>query len=434
MYWLEYKLNKDLQEVSVVYENRYLSYLSQFKEVKLTVNREKGIRNAVRCFFYNLSFYVGIGSVEVVVTLDKKSYSKPLIYNGRKINRKVSYEYSRAFFSWLHSEKLAHFEIGLVGDWVMSNGTWIPSTTKQSKVVVGDELYLAAREVIISKTDMFVVPSVIEVRNKDGVTVTKNLDKPRQDLVKMLNTYNEKSRNFQLVSNGMEFDIQLKKVYNHSSFDKGGRSYVVGKGVELMKKLARQELKINGESVVEIDFKSLHPRLVAEIVGVQLPDYFDPYGIEMNGYDRDCLRAICKLLVLCIFNASSEASAIAAVRRELSSMYEDETKTIKTTDMWKQNGWVPEIIELKQISKLLKEHNSYAVPYMFTGYGMDLQNLDSRIMDCVVEHFTMKDEFVLPIHDSVVIKESLREEAIRIMQVAYKQVMGSNMNCKLEVK
>lgn len=434
MYWLDYKLNSRLQEVSSVYEIRYLSYLSQFKEVKLTSTRDKSIRNAVRCFFYNLSFYVGIDSCEVVVTLDKNSYNKPLIYNGRKVNRKVSYEYTRAFFSWLHSEKLAHFEIGLVGDWVMSNGTWIPSTTKQSKVIVGDELFLAVKEVIKSKQDMITVPSVIEVRNKDGATVTKNLDKPRQDLVKMLNSYNEKSRNFQLISNGREFDIQLKKVYNHSSFDKGGRSYVVGKGVELMKKLARQELKINGEPVVEIDFKSLHPRLVAEIVGVQLMDGFDPYGIEMDGYDRDCLRAICKLLVLCIFNAPSEASAIAAVRRELSGMYDDEVKTIKTTDMWKRNGWVPEIIELKQISKLLKQHNNYAVPYMFTGYGMDLQNLDSRIMDCVVEHFTMKDEFVLPIHDSVVVRESLKDEAIRIMQVAYKQVMGTDYNCRLEVK
>ena len=64
---------------------------------------------------------------------------------------------------------------------------------------------------------------------------------------------------------------------------------MIGKGVELMKKVARQELTIDGESVVEIDFKSLHPRLVAEIVGVQLPDDFDPYNIELKGYDQDCL-------------------------------------------------------------------------------------------------------------------------------------------------
>lgn len=434
MYWLDYKLSKVLDKVSMEYENRYIKYLSQFKELNITERKEQCVRKAVKCFFYNLSFYVGIGSTEVVVTLDKNSYSKPLIYNGRKVNRKVSYEYTRSFFSWLHSEKLAHFEIGMVGDWVMRNGEWIPSSTKQSKVVVGDELFNAVKEVIRNKTDMIATPSVIEIRNKKGDTVTKNLDKPRQDLLRMLNSYNEKSRNFRLQSQGKEFDIQLKKVYNHSSFDKGGRSYVIGKGVELMKKVARQELTIDGESVVEIDFKSLHPRLVAEIVGVQLPDDFDPYNIEIKGYDHDCLRAICKLLVLCIFNASSEASAIAAVRRELSSLYEDEEKTIKTLDYWKQNGWVPEIIELKQISKLLREHNSYAAQYMYTGYGMDLQNLDSRIMDCVVEYFTMKDEFVLPVHDSVVIRESLKDEAVRIMRVAYKQVMGSDMNCKLQVK
>jgi hypothetical protein len=209
---------------------------------------------------------------------------------------------------------------------------------------------------------------------------------------------------------------------------------VIGKGAELMKKIARQELTINGESVVEIDFKSLHPRLVAEIVGVTLPQDFDPYGIQIEGYDDDCLRAICKLLVLCIFNATSENSAIAAVRKELSGLYEDDDKTIRTLDYWKKNKFVPEIIELKQISKLLKQHNSYAVPYMFTGYGMDLQNLDSRIMDCVVEYFTMEDEFVLPVHDSIVIRQSLKDEAIRVMKVAYKQVMGTDNNCKLEVK
>jgi hypothetical protein len=434
MYWMDYKLNKSVKEVSKKYEDLYISYLLSFSEVKITKHREDLIRKAVKCFFYNMSFYVGLDGWEVVVTLDRNNYTLPLIYNGRKINRKVSYQFSRGFFSWMHSQGLAHFDIGFVGDWGRVQGEWVPKTTKQSKVTIGDEIYNDLSAVVKTKKDTPTIPSVIEIRNKEGVAVTKNLDKPRQALLKMLNSYNEKSRNFKLQSQGREFDIQLKKVYNHSSFDKGGRSYVIGKGSELMKKIARQELTIDGESVVEIDFKSLHPRLVAEIIGVTLPDDFDPYGIKLEGYDDDCLRAICKLLVLCIFNASSEASAIAAVRKELSTLCEDDEKKVKTLDYWKEQGWVPEIIELKQISKLLKEHNNYAVQYMFTGYGMDLQNLDSRIMDCVVEHFTMVDEFVLPIHDSIVIRESLGDEAIRIMRVAYKQVMGSDNNCKLEVK
>jgi hypothetical protein len=71
VYWLDYKISKRVIPLSKVYEDRYIDYLSSFSGIKITKNRESLIRKAVKCFFYNLTFYVGIGSKEIVVSLDK---------------------------------------------------------------------------------------------------------------------------------------------------------------------------------------------------------------------------------------------------------------------------------------------------------------------------------------------------------------------------
>jgi hypothetical protein len=154
------------------------------------------------------------------------------------------------------------------------------------------------------------------------------------------------------------------------------------------------------------------------------------------GYDTKALRTICKLIVLCIFNAKDLYSAMRAVNNELMTTLEvDENgNDIPLATYWKERGMVPEFLELKYLCGKLLEHNPYMREYAFTGCGLDLQNLDSRIMDIVIEHFTFKGEFILPVHDSIVVRESLKDEAVDVMTKAFAQVMGSADNCIVEVK
>jgi hypothetical protein len=44
------------------------------------------------------------------------------------------------------------------------------------------------------------------------------------------------------------------------------------------------------------------------------------------------------------------------------------------------------------------------------------------------------DEFVLPVHDSIIVQERLKEFGENSMRVAYKQIFGSDNNCRFEYK
>lgn len=423
-----------MKDVSVKYYSEFISYLSQFSEVKLTPTKLTKIRQVVDCLFYNIQY--SLKGDTIVVTRDRTDFSRPLVYNGRVVNRKVSYEYMMSFFSFLHVKGYAYNEIGYVGNWVMKDGEWSPLTVKQSKLILSENMLNDVLLVISDKRNIPPVENVIRVRNEAKEYVTKRLGEYQQGVAKLLKTYNVLSKQFLLESNGKSFDIQVAKVYNMSSFDKGGRTYVVGGGSEVLESSIRQSLTVDGQKTVECDYKSLHARLVATIVGTHVPLDHDPYQLTLYGYDKAVLRKICKLLVLCIFNASSKQSAIAAVNKELNStiVVDDNGNEILIRDYWFNKGLAPKHLELKYIADLLLEHNPFMKEHAFTGCGMELQNLDSRMMDIVVDYFTQKCEFCLPVHDSVVVRELLKDEAIQVMYEAYQQVMGNNDNCIVEVK
>lgn len=423
-----------MKEISNIYFTKYVQYLTQFSGIKLTDTKLTKIRQAVDCLFYNFQYSLK-GNV-LVVTRDRSDFSRPLIYNGRKVDRKVSYEYTMAFFAWLHTERYAMNEIGVVSNWRMRDSEWIPTTVQESKLILSEQMLADVMSVVGDKRNIPPVENVIRIRDENKNYVTKRLGDYQQLVCKLLKDYNVLSKQFILESCGKEFDIQVAKVYNHSSFDKGGRTYVIGGGSEVLESSLRSSLTVDGESTVECDYKSLHARLVGTIVGVTIPLDHDPYQLSLEGYDNSVLRKICKLLVLCMFNASSKQSAIAAVNKELNNTFhiDENGQDIPIREYWVSNELSPKHLELKYIADLLLDHNPYMLNHAFTGCGMELQNLDSRMMDIVVDYFTNRGEFCLPVHDSVVVRQSLKDEAISVMYEAYKQVMGNNDNCIVEVK
>ena len=141
--------------------------------------------------------------------------------------------------------------------------------------------------------------------------------------------------------------------------------------------------------------------------------------------------------MLCVFNAKSRKSALAAVSKEIEEIEYVDDKTdqdVKARKYWLDRGMTPKHIELGLIADKLLEHNKFLMPYAYTGCGLDLQHLDSRIMDIVVGYFTDRDEFVLPIHDSIVCRAAIKEDVARIMIEAYEQVMGNADNAIVEEK
>lgn len=435
MYWLDHKISKKLDKVASIYYDEFIQYMTKFTGHTMTKNKTEKLIQVVRCFFYNLQYELEDNTL--VVTRDKNDYSRKLIYNGREVKRKVSYEYTLAFFSWLHQRGYAVSEIGFVGDWVKeADGSYTPKTIKQSKIILSDKMLSDFRSVILNKQDKCPINNVIRIRDESKNYVTKRLGHEQQHLCKLLQEFNYNAKNCIIAAGEKEFDVQVAKVYSRSSFEKGGRTYVVGTAIDVLKKENRTMLTIDGEKTVECDFKALHPRLIATMVGTHIPLEHDPYSIDVNGYDQKALRTICKLLVLCIVNANDFTKAMQAVHYALNkdTVVDENGNDVPLLQYWKDNKLVPEFLELRYLCKKLLSHNPYLNEYAFSDVGLDLQNLDSRIMDIVIEHFTVKKEFVLPVHDSIVVRESLKDEAVDVMTKAFAQVMGSSDNCIVEVK
>jgi hypothetical protein len=431
--WIEYKVDNKL--LGLVYE-LILEY-EKWYNIQLKGSRKIKLSKAIACVLYNLTFCIKSSKPVVSVTLDSSRFSKSVVYNGVDTGRKVSYTAFKEVLHWLCETGLTELSLGGVKSWKKSDrpsgGAVMPDVVTPTYLTMSKLIEDKIRSCYPDLYNLPTVPDVIQIRDENKVVIEKPLGYQQKKLVNMLNNYNKYSRNFIITVLEDSFDIQLRKVYNNASFAAGGRSYVIGEGNKIMARTFRKKIKIDGEDTVEIDFKSLHPSLIAEICDVTLPDGFDPYGIEMDGYDKQALRKICKIAFLCMFNAKDFNQALAAVTHELRSLKDEETEQ-HLPSQWKRDGKVPAVIEVKQILHNLAEHNMYASEWMFSGRGVNLQNIDSQIMDLIIQQFMDEDEFVLPVHDSIIVQERLKCFGETSMRVAYKQVLGSDNNCRLEVK
>jgi hypothetical protein len=83
----------------------------------------------------------------------------------------------------------------------------------------------------------------------------------------------------------------LYRVFNNGRWDHGGRFY--GGWWQRLPKADRKRLLIDGEEVVELDFKALHPRLCYHLTGQPLGHDLDPYVLP--GLVGEGVRPIVKV-------------------------------------------------------------------------------------------------------------------------------------------
>lgn len=432
--WIDWKINKNLEELR---DELILEYLS-FNQLPYKESSSKYIKvsNVIGCLLNNFSYAVRVGNNHISIPLHKPTFSKSAIYNGVDTGRKVSYDYFISVLEWLNDAGYVRIMLGKVLTWKKNTtGTSSPVMPDQcipSMLVFGEYLENRVKDTQKDITDIPTIPDVIQMRDENKKVIEKPLGREEKRLLKVLDSYNFSSRKFIITVGETYYDIQLRKVFNNSSWKQGGRSYVTGEGSSIMKRSFRKEIRIDGNPTVEIDFKSLHPSMIAELQGYKLPDGFDPYGIKLEGYDPKILRSIAKIAFMCIFNSKNLNQATAAVSQELRDLRDEDGKHIPS--QWKEAGLVPKVIQVKEILQELAIHNIYAQDWVFSGRGIHLQNMDSKIMDLVIQQFLDVDEFMIPVHDSIVVEERLTDFGVDAMMVAYKQVMKSGMNCRVEIK
>jgi hypothetical protein len=248
-----------------------------------------------------------------------------------------------------------------------------------------------------------------------------------------------------------------------------GRFYNTAGGVQTMPQKQRSKLKINGEDVVELDFKAMHPSILYEWKWQDEPERvekwidfmfngaYDPYKADtglllevdediVQEYKRkhglakyDPLRNLIKYCVMVGLNAQSHMDACRALTSEF---YGEAKKWDKEdTGDFKYYGIIKPAnfnsvctfpasffcMACMNANQPIKEH-------FFTDKGVELQYIDSEIMFRVLNSLTEMGEPAFSEHDSIIVRKSLTGKAKKLMEDAYLSVVGSTNFCIIAEK
>jgi hypothetical protein len=426
---LDYKISKKLLPYSEQIKSKLLTYLSQFKGTTLTKHKLDLIDKVCKCFVLNIASAVKKKQTKFSVTLDEANYSLPAIYNGNNTGRKVSYTYMKVLINFITSREDFNLYKGGVTSWEWDavQGRVVAKTWETSYIEIPD-YWINELDPVVNGIDV-VSESVIELRDKNGNVVPKRLPERQKELVKLLTRFNYKLIDSELKIEDNKYSVQVKKIYNNSSFNEGGRIYMSGAGLsEMINRQNRLKLEINGEPTVECDYAQLFPRIAADLVGVTLEESFDPYGISISGYKPSVIRSLAKVGLMCLFNCKDEEGATFALIKEMNQNWMKEQ-----IDEAKKSGEWPEFPIARRVIEALVERNSYIHSYFFSDSALDLMAIESTMMDYIIERVMSDDQIMIPIHDSIIVQDKYKDKAISIMERAYDVVVGGN-NCVVRIK
>lgn len=187
------------------------------------------------------------------------------------------------------------------------------------------------------------------------------------------------------------------RVFNNDCFGAGGRFY--GEFIQNQPKSAREKLLIDGEPVSELDFSSLHPRLLYDARGLQMPN--DPYTI--SGFDRSTVKQAFQR----VLNNPSAGLAKNSIRLLL-----------------RDNGDLATINPRHLFTEIAQKHKSVIdFEKRKTCIGLELQVVDSEIALEIMYHFADRGILCIGIHDSFIVQEAYEDELNRVMKEKYREVV-----------
>ena len=177
-----------------------------------------------------------------------------------------------------------------------------------------------------------------------------------------------------------------------TDFQTGGRFYC---NAQSLSKDERSTLTIDGQPTAEIDLKSLHPRLLYNMNGLEAPS--DCYASETQE-GRKLNKHICML----VLNCKNVREAKKALMYDYPIDSESATKAI--------DGFVSSHPEISN--------------HFFKEGWKKLQHLDSVITDEVQQECYKNGIPVLPIHDSYISSTEHAHKLLEIITSVYEQLTG----------
>ena len=242
----------------------------------------------------------------------------------------------------------------------------------------------------------------------------QELETPR---IKLKDDKLRKKRNKPTYVNISHHDKFTRRIFNNGSFNEGGRFY--GGWWQRIDSSHRSRIRLNNIHTNEIDYSSLHVVLAYAKVD---EDYWkltdkDPYSAPIDGVESpEHIRDINKLFFLLSLNASNEKSLYKAFRSELD--YKE----------------YPYSFPDKVLAKLLKDlkllHPKIA-HLICSGAGLELMNLDSRMVEYIIKDFVKTNTPILTIHDSFIVQFGEEDRLLDLMKTAFSSISKQE---KIKVK
>lgn len=233
-------------------------------------------------------------------------------------------------------------------------------------------------------------------------------------------------------------ELFFRRIFT-GDMEHGARFYDRGE-IQGKNKTIRSTIYIDGSPTVERDFSALHYSLCAEKEGLDLKGK-DPYDFPFEctlhkdeievwkqryniEHKYDPVRNLKKIAMLTMFNANDRVSASKAIYKKIRDDFGCKDKSLRRFVGIKK-------VDVNKLIDTIIDNNSEVSKYFNSGIGLHLQFLDSNMIEHCISRFLEIDEVCLPVHDSLIVKESLSDFAEEVMREAYLKVMGSNVNCRI---
>lgn len=215
----------------------------------------------------------------------------------------------------------------------------------------------------------------------------------------------------------------VRRIFNNSSWRDGGRFH--GGWWQQIPGKIRRTIHLNDgkEGCSEVDYSGLH---IVLLYGMEDIDYWkedgeDPY--KLAGYEEsERLRQLLKIVLLIAINAKDKATAVNAIKKEINFNNHE-------------YGWSKSVgIDIEELIDAFASRHQRIAKYLFSGQGIKLQHIDSRIAEKVIEHFTAKDIPVLCVHDSFLIDPLHENELITLMVKSFKEIVRNITPSKIDIE
>ena len=204
---------------------------------------------------------------------------------------------------------------------------------------------------------------------------------------------------------------KLRRIFNDGSWTRGGRFYG-GWWTEIPSEY-RHFIEMSGFETVEIDYSAMQINILYAIKNLPIPEG-DLYSIDEYPEARDFLKKSLSI----ILNTDSEIKAKQSIQGQI---YKRKIR--------KPNG-------LKQISDVIDkfaEKHSAIKDYFFTGAGIDLMFLDSKLAERIMLSFAETNTPILPVHDSFIVNILNEDKLQETMDHAFFGLFGRRCETKAEL-